>query len=98
MENLLPNHFFTPFGLKTINDIIAPIYNFMKVKQVSKSLKIDNVIHPNEITIESKYHTEILRKSLFETCYSISIDPTKTITIKNNTTQIQYLIECEPYS
>jgi urea transporter/murein DD-endopeptidase MepM/ murein hydrolase activator NlpD len=98
MENLLPNHFFTPFGLKTLNDIIAPIYNFMKVKQVSKSLKIDNIIQPNEITIESKYHTEIMRKSLFETRYTITIDPTKTITIHNTTSQIQYLIECEPYS
>jgi hypothetical protein len=70
----------------------------MKVKHESKSLQIDNIIQPNAITIESKYHTEIMQKSLFETRYCITIDATQTITIKNNTTQNQYNIECVPYS
>jgi hypothetical protein len=96
IENLMPYHYFTPFGLKTINDIIAPVYNLMKVKYTTKSIKIDNIIQPNEIIIESKYHTEIVKKSLLKTTYTIAIDNTKSIKITNNTSQIKYTLECEP--
>lgn len=97
IDYYMPNYLFTNFGLQVINDIFAPIHNFINVKYSSKALKIDNLVHPKEIILATKYLTEFLEKSFFETNYCITILDNETITIENSNEKTKYQIKCETY-
>jgi len=97
LDYFMPNYLFTNFGLQILNDFFAPIYNFINVKYSSKSLKIDNLVHPNEVIVASKYRKTFLGKSFFETNYNISVLENESIIIENRKTKTKYQIECETY-
>lgn len=97
IDNYMPNHLFTNFGLKLINDIIAPIYNITTIKYASTILKIDNLINPNEVHIVSKYSTQFLGKSFNKTQFNITVFNDSSIELENQNTKIKYKILCEPY-
>ncbi len=97
IENYMPNYWFTNFGLQVINDIVAPIYNFISIKYLSKSVKIDNLIHPNRVEINSKFYTEIFGKSFFETNYNIVVFSNNELQITNLSTNNKLSLVCESY-
>lgn len=96
--NDFPIFHFTPFGLKTINDIVAPIYNMMTIKHYSKAVKIDNVIAPKEIILETNYEMNIFNTCFYENTFTIKIDSSNKITIQNIKANSNYTISCEAYT
>ena len=97
LDYYMPNYLFTKFGIQTISDIFAPIYNFINIKYSSKATKIDNYISPNEVVLATKHQTEILEKSFFETQYQITIAGNLNLEIENINTNTKYKLTCEAY-
>jgi hypothetical protein len=93
----MPNYLFTNFGFQTLNDIFAPIYNFINIKYSSKAIKIDNLIHPKDILLATKYNTAFFGKSFFETNYWIKVLENESIIIENCNTKTKYQIQCETF-
>lgn len=97
ITDFMPNYLFTKFGLQIINDIFAPIHNFISINYCSKTIKIDNLIHPNLVELSTKYNTSIFGKSFFENNYKLTVSKESTIEIEKLNTKTKYKIECEPY-
>ena len=97
LDYFMPNYHFNPFGVQFLNDILAPIYNCVNVRYTSKTIKIDNLINPNEVTLSSKYQTELFGKAIFETRYHITILANHDLEIENTHSKIKYTLRCEPY-
>lgn len=96
LDNFMPNYLFTHFGLQIINDLFAPIYNFISLKYTSKANKIDNSIAPTTLQLASKYHATLFGRAFFETKFEILINE-HSIQIENKNTKTKYIITCEPY-
>lgn len=97
LDYFMPNYYFNPFGVQFLNDILAPIYNCVNVRYTSKTIKIDNLINPNEVILASKYQTELFGKAIFETRYHITILANHDLEIENTHSKIKYTLRCEPY-
>lgn len=97
LDYYMPNYLFTNFGMQLLNDIFAPIYNFITIKYSSNATKIDNLINPTDVLFIAKHKSEFLGISFFETQYNINISENKTISIENSNTKTKYKIECETY-
>lgn len=93
----MPNYLFTKFGLQAINDIFAPIHNFINVKYSSKPIKIDNLIHPTELILHTNYLSAFLNTSFFETKYRITVLENESISIENTNSETKYQIQCEKF-
>lgn len=98
MVNNFPNYHFAPFGLKTLNDMVAPLFNMLTIKHFSKAVKIDNIIEPNELLLETKLQMNFFKTRFYENKYTVKIDSKNNIAIHNSKTNIHYTILCEPYS
>ena len=96
IDYYMPNYMFTNIGIQIINDIFAPIHNFIDIKYSSSAQKIDNLINPSEVVLVTKYHTEFLKKSFAETKYNITVLENKSIIIENINIKTKYRLKCEP--
>lgn len=97
LNYFMPNYLFNKTGLQIINDIFAPVYNFITIKYSSNSVHIDNFINPNEVIIKSNYQTELFGKSFFKKQFNVKINANNFIEIENQNTNTKYIIQCEAY-